>query len=254
MLQTFSLDGTGRQVDAAASFFRYEAGAAGGASEALRVTADGNDLGTYLPGDAVRLPLVAKRWTFTPASAALVGTIRLGVAAVESARLVGTVNVVDDSATKTLAGRQHFIGVTFLANATLQGVLSLRLGTALQAAGARAAVKRVIITSPTAGDVILGYGTGTGTATVFSNFARNKLLASTASGVEGMTGGAAPGTAITVGELPGFVGLTRLSLSAGVPFVLEVDEPFVIQGTNLLAVIGLVVNRQLTLSAELEEL
>ncbi len=107
MLQTFTfraVDGV-RQVNAKGTFFRYEAGQAGGADTSIRVTADGYELGTYQPGDGIELPTPASTWTITATSAGCVGTVRIGTARVQSARLVGDVNVIDNERAKTLGGQ-----------------------------------------------------------------------------------------------------------------------------------------------------
>jgi len=109
MLQTINIPAGGRIVNAKASFFRYESASAGGADESLRVRADGNDLGTYLPGDAITLPIDAKNWELTPVTPTATATVRLGIAGVQSARLTGVVSVVDAGKQRTIAG-QAFMG------------------------------------------------------------------------------------------------------------------------------------------------
>ncbi|OWQ83843.1 hypothetical protein CDN99_25595 [Roseateles aquatilis] len=96
MLQNLYFGAGGRQIDAAASFFRYESGSAGGADESIRVRADGSDLGTYYPGDGIELPVQAGRWEIIPTSPNTTGIVRMGVGRVTSARLAGTVRVLDE--------------------------------------------------------------------------------------------------------------------------------------------------------------
>lgn len=103
MLQTLNFSGA-RQVNAKASFFRYESGSAGGADESIRVRADGNDLGTFLPGDYLKLPFEASCWELVPVTPAAAGVVRLGLGEVGSARLVGNVRVIDGERDKVLAG------------------------------------------------------------------------------------------------------------------------------------------------------
>jgi hypothetical protein len=103
MLQTLTFSGP-RLINAAASFFRYESGSAGGADESIRVRADGQDLGLYFPGDAIELPQAMGAWEITPSTPACAGTVRLGVGRVQSARLVGTVRVIDGERDKVAAG------------------------------------------------------------------------------------------------------------------------------------------------------
>lgn len=103
MLQTLTFNGP-RVVNAEASFFRYESGSAGGADEGIKLRADGQDLGVYYPGDSVELPDRRAMWEITPTTAAAAGIVRLGVGRVQSARLVGTVSVIDGERSKVLSG------------------------------------------------------------------------------------------------------------------------------------------------------
>lgn len=112
MLQTLSFLAGGRQIDAKATFFRYESASANGADDSIRVRADGNDLGLYLPGDAVELPIPAKRWEIKPTSPGTVGVVRLGIGRVQSARLVGTVSVVDTRKATTEQGLSFLGSIT----------------------------------------------------------------------------------------------------------------------------------------------
>nr|WP_295075361.1 hypothetical protein [uncultured Roseateles sp.] len=104
MLQVLNFSGA-RQINGKASFFRYESCSAGGADESIRVRADGNDLGTFLPGDYVKLPIEAERWEVTPATPTAIGAVRLGLGEVGSARLTGVVSVVDGEKQKVMAGQ-----------------------------------------------------------------------------------------------------------------------------------------------------
>lgn len=103
MLQTIEFQG-GRQINAAATYFRYESGSAGGASEQIRVRADGNDIGTYMPGDHVELPFQCSTWEIIPVSPQAVGVVRLGVGRVGSARTSGVVRVIDSERDKVASG------------------------------------------------------------------------------------------------------------------------------------------------------
>lgn len=104
MLQTLNFPAGGRQINAKASFFRYEAAANGGSDESIRVRADGNDLGLFLPGDYVDLPVFASTWEVVPVTASTTGAVRLGVGRVNSSRLTGTVAIVDGERAKVFAG------------------------------------------------------------------------------------------------------------------------------------------------------
>ena len=95
MLQTFTVLAGGRQIDAKANFFRYEMAGLDSADQYIRVRADGNDLGAYLPGDSIELPIFAKRWEIVPASATQTATVRLGHGKVTASRLSGVVSVTN---------------------------------------------------------------------------------------------------------------------------------------------------------------
>lgn len=95
MLQTLTFDGA-RVINAEASFFRYESGSAGGADESIKVRADGQDLGLYFPGDSVELPDRRSMWELVPTTATCRGVVRVGVGRVQSARLSGSVRVIDE--------------------------------------------------------------------------------------------------------------------------------------------------------------
>lgn len=103
MLQTLNFNGP-RQINAQATFFRYESGSAGGADESIRVRADGSDLGLFWPGDSVELKDPAKLWEIVPATTSCAGVVRVGMGRVQSARLVGTVRVIDGERDKVAAG------------------------------------------------------------------------------------------------------------------------------------------------------
>lgn len=117
MLQNFGFSqaqGPVRQIDAKGNFFRYEAGSAGGLDPSIQVRADGNDLGTYLPGDAITLPVSVKRWEIVPVSVGCVGRVRIGAGRVESSRLLGSVSVVDEipSTVATAGGNAASLATT----------------------------------------------------------------------------------------------------------------------------------------------
>ena len=250
MLQTFNIDGNGRQIDAAARFFRYEAGDAGGAALEIRVTADGQDLGSYLPGDAVRLPPgvpEATRWVFTPASAALAATVRLGRAEVESARLVGSVNVIDGNARKTQGGTQFY---ATLVKGAIAGKVSM---IGLQAVTKSLAIKRLALYSAAGGNCAIWQATGAPTDVPSSSSLLNKLNL-TASSDSRRVAGEATTTTPSGAELPGGSRMFFVLLAPGVAFELPLTTPFVITPGRLLVVVGAAVNVDLTYNADCEEL
>ena len=140
MLQTFNVPAGGRQIDAKASFFRYESSVANGADDSIRVRADGNDLGIYLPGDSITLPegTNAKRWEITPANPTVTCVVRLGLGRIESTRIAGSTDVQNKIGT----------GVTLL-NASLSTVFGFSavqvLAPAANVRGAR--IRNVMVTA-----------------------------------------------------------------------------------------------------------
>jgi hypothetical protein len=112
MLQTYNIPPGGRQVNAKARFFRYESVSGGVADESLRVRADGNDLGSYLPGDSISLPADAVNWELLPSDNQARALVRLGVGGVGSSRVFGTVSVIDGERNKVLAGKCYRGGAT----------------------------------------------------------------------------------------------------------------------------------------------
>lgn len=104
MIQTFEFYGTGRQINAQGRFFRYEQGADGSGVTAIRLTIDGNRIGTLEPGDALELPAEASRWDLEPVSSGCVGVVRIGNVRITSDKLQGVVSVVDQAEARTAAG------------------------------------------------------------------------------------------------------------------------------------------------------
>lgn len=103
MLQTFNVPAGGRIINAKARFFRFESAGFDTTDQTLRLRADGQDLGVYLPGDSITLPIDAKTWEVAPASATQTSVVRLGIGTVQTARLLGVVQVVDTNKARTIA-------------------------------------------------------------------------------------------------------------------------------------------------------
>lgn len=109
MIQQYTFSGTGRMINAAGRTFRYESGSAAGATEGIRVRADGQDMGVLLPGDSLRLQRLATVWEVAPVSAACNGTVRVGQAEFDTSRLVGSVTLGDEKYTRTLQHRSFVV-------------------------------------------------------------------------------------------------------------------------------------------------
>lgn len=156
MLQTFSVPAGGRQIDAKATFFRYEASNAYGVDETIRVRGDGQDLGSYLPGDSITLPTDCKRWEIAPKSPLLTCTVRLGVGLITSSRIAGSVSIVDrvGGSCQTMLLPDVSIGFSttayVLPAANLNGILVRSSIVEVQAGSGTGAVNCRLFAAPTA--------------------------------------------------------------------------------------------------------
>ena len=238
----------GRQIDAKANFFRYESCNANGADESARVKADGNDLGLFLPGDYVQLPIYATRWEVVPVTGTAIGSVRLGTGTVGSSRLTGTVRVVDQSADKTAAGKQ-FIGSCSSAASIAQGSMC-----GIRAVGVPVIVKRVILSSSIAGVVQLWACNGDPTLNpiITAGFGANKKLFSANSSSKAIRGNTA-GVSPTIAELPGSYAIVGVTLSANVAAELLLTTPFQMDANIGLVVSSFALNRDVLMVADLEE-
>jgi hypothetical protein len=86
----------GRQVNAAGTFFRYESAGNEGTDTSLRLRVDGNDCGSFLPGDSIELPYQGKTWELTPATVnGCSANVKIGLGRITTVRsvLVGGVSI-----------------------------------------------------------------------------------------------------------------------------------------------------------------
>lgn len=114
MLQTYFVPVGGRIINAKGRYLRIESVSAGGLAEDVRVRADGQDLGTYLPGDALQLPADCSTWEVTPTTASATATVRVGIGSVESSRIFGAVVVIDSLAPTVETRIQSYLNITAL--------------------------------------------------------------------------------------------------------------------------------------------
>lgn len=248
MLQSHSFAGTGI-IYAAATFLRYESGSAPGLSDAIRLRADGSDLGVFRPGDSVRITSAASRWEIEPVAGALcVGVIRLGTGSIDSARIIGDVRVIDSSAKKTEEGKQ-FLRSNFRDAGAFQCVC------ALAANGVRVAIRRMFVLSDVAGDVMMCSGSGIGTSQFNNQVSPNKLVGGPNSVALVCAGTAVASTLLTPAEMPGCVTVSRFTVQANQVFSLDLNSsPIIIGDTKTIAFLGLVNTRALSVAWEFEEL
>lgn len=86
MFQNFAFDAAGRQINAAANYIRYEAETGGAINQLVRIRADGQDLGEWLPGDSAELPSRVSLIEIVPVDGAS-GSVRVGVGKVNVSRV-----------------------------------------------------------------------------------------------------------------------------------------------------------------------
>lgn len=250
MLQTLNFLAGGRQADAKADFFRYESCAANGADESVRVRADGNDLGLFLPGDYCNLPTFATRWEVIPVTATATGTFRLGVGRVGSSRSTGVVRVVDQGAEKTAAGLQFVSSVT---RAAAVGVFSM---AGIRALTYKSAVKRIQVSSSIAGLVSLYACNGDPTVNPANTAGAgvNKIVRdgpnSSARAIRGDAAAAVP----TVGELPGAFALVVVRVAANVPTDIPLTTPLQLNINNGLVFVPQTANADVSAFFDWEDL
>jgi|GEM_PF-2900777 len=88
-MQTFTFASTGRQIDGAGNFIRYERETSAAPDASVRVRVDGNDYGTWLPGDFCELPFQFRTVELSPVAGA-VGEFRVGSGRFNSSRFLLT--------------------------------------------------------------------------------------------------------------------------------------------------------------------
>ena len=217
---------------------------------AVEVRTDTGDVYSLLAGQGFSLPAgqtfreVVLRNTVALAQA---GVIFIGDETFEDSRVTGDVTVIDNSASKTVAGNQFINSQTAVADVANVSV------AAIYANGKRVSIKSITVQSTIAGDVVLGTGTSTGTSYAGPGPVRNKSIGAAVSTYQtaaGIQAGATP----TAAEVPGYSGLIRVFVAANTPFVLPLKEPIVISGTQQLVLNGQVINRIVGFIHEAEEL
>lgn len=226
MLQTLNFVGA-RQIDAKATFFRYQTCNAGGLDTSIRLKADGNDLGVFIQGDSIELPIACRRWEIVPVTPACVGTVRLGLGRITSGQLSGVVEIVDGGRTRTASG---VAGVGTVA----QGPLAANF-SAVQLwnpAGSvyNVYVRRVLLSSPGAATAALIRAMNSALSTLEGTVTSKRLYNQTLPGLElrRESMAALPGGAIMTANFP-----------AGSSLAYETQEPLMMPpGSGIAAVSG----------------
>lgn len=250
MLQNFGVPAGGRQISAQASYFRLESVEAFGGNESVKVRADGQDLGEYLPGDSIRLPggMTAAVWEVVPVNPLAKAVARLGVGGVESSRVFGSVKVIDSGHEKTRGGAQFMHTVTSVAG---PGVVSV-CGVVANG-GKTCVVKRMQVASSAGGIVQVFRTNGQGSANASFSSMANKMLYSGNSEsqlVVGSTLGGAP----SAGEVPAWNYWLTFYVPPNQQMEVPLSTPVVMSGGVGLLVSGWVVNRDVSVLLDVEEL
>jgi hypothetical protein len=122
MIQQFTFDGNGRQIDARGVTFRYESGTDASGITDLKLWIDGNAVGTLSPGDLLELPMEGKRWEVKPVSPTCYGVVKVGIGKITTTKVAGVVSTVDGGKARSISGGA-FAGVMGVGGAA--GVSSL---------------------------------------------------------------------------------------------------------------------------------
>jgi hypothetical protein len=117
MIQQFTFDGAGRQIDARGVTFRYESGTDASGITDLKLWIDGNAVGTLSPGDLLELPMEGKRWEVKPVSPTCYGVVKVGIGKITTTKVAGVVSTVDGGKARSMAGLA-FAGYGFQAGST----------------------------------------------------------------------------------------------------------------------------------------
>lgn len=115
MIQQYTFSGTGRQIDAQGVFFRYESGVESSGITDIRLVIDGNNVGTFAPGDSLELPHAAKRWEIIPVLTSCSGVVKVGHGKVTSSKLSGIVQTVDSAKSRSLDGSAFSVSQNLVA-------------------------------------------------------------------------------------------------------------------------------------------
>jgi hypothetical protein len=116
MIQQFTFDGTGRQIDARGVTFRYESGTDAGGVTDLKLWIDGNAVGTLSPGDLLELPEAGKRWEVKPVSSSCVGVVKIGMGKITTTKVAGVVSTVDGGRARSIEGAAFIFSANVTSN------------------------------------------------------------------------------------------------------------------------------------------
>jgi hypothetical protein len=125
MIQQFTFDGTGRQIDARGVNFRYESGTDTSGNTDLKLWVDGSAVGTFSPGDLLELPEACKRWEVKPVSSNCTGVVKIGMGKVTTTKVAGVVNTVDVGRSRSINGNNFVFSANVQGTATTSAVAVL---------------------------------------------------------------------------------------------------------------------------------
>jgi hypothetical protein len=226
MIQQFTFNGQGRQIDAQGTMLRYELGTEPNGNTDLNVWLDGMNIGRMSVGDMLELPIAAKRWEVKPVSTSCTGTLRIGLGRMSTAKIAGTVTAIDNDLTASNSGQSRMAYTTAASSAGNYPTVQLFCDPG----SVRCALQRVEIlaegASVDAAYLVYGHSYQAGTPSSQS-FGVNKHNSLT-----GATFGRAMGLNIPPND-PGFsvttLGITK---TIGGKFVYEPKDPIVMGGNR----------------------
>jgi hypothetical protein len=200
-----------------------------------------NSQGLVLPFGAVTLRNPS-------ALVAISGKVFIGDAGFDDSTVTGNVSIIDQGIDKTLAGYQ-------LLQSASQGATSGQGSLiAMRPQGRTVAVRSLCIQSTIAGSIVLGYGTGGGTALGGTwSAVKSKLANGTAPLAQLTTTNLIAGAQPTTGEVTGYVSAASYFVGASVFQRIPFDPPIVLTGSNVLTIVANALNRDIGVVFEGEE-
>lgn len=217
----------------------------------VRITIETGESWDCYPGQGFRMP-DGKQFAWVLISnlsaVAMTGTVVIGDAGWIDNRVTGNVAVIDNSVdkTKSLASFTGYANTTAsVGNYSLSGIYT---------SSKQIAVRAIVVTLSSAGAFYLIYGTGQGTGNPTIAAMRNRYLGQPNSVSSNYTSGYSASMPPAAGEVPGANTVAGFLAAAGVPFVIPITTPFVVDAGKALIAASAATNVQVLANWEIEEL
>lgn len=217
-----------RLINVQADYIYYRAGSAGGADAAIEFAPRSGGESVFLyPGQSYRVPVGARMgadWTLRnrKGEATIIGQILMGEGSFQDNRISGAVEVIDGGKNRTMAGAAFLGGTAAIGSATQYTHLQL----ASVAVGRRVVIKTIMIFTNATQQV--NVTTNPGLLGTLEGYARSKKVGGAASTAQMRS-------ALTAGLTGSAPFYTFPTVTGGVPFLLTLQEPMVLEnGENLL--------------------